>query len=89
MFLLDWNFHYTVNDHLGLFATVSNLLDETHLASRHPHGPRPGAPRQVVAGLTLVVKGVVIPRFLMYSVDRLKVRREVEPLVGIPASLLI
>ncbi|HRR66582.1 MAG TPA: hydrogenase [Methanomassiliicoccales archaeon] len=43
----------------------------------------------VVAGLTLVVKGVVIPRFLIYSMDRLKVRREIEPLVGIPASLLI
>lgn len=43
----------------------------------------------VVAGLTLVVKGVVIPRFLMYSMDRLKVRREIEPLIGIPASLLI
>jgi len=43
----------------------------------------------VVAGLTLVVKGLVIPRFLIYSMDRLKVRREIEPLVGIPASLLI
>jgi hydrogenase-4 component E len=43
----------------------------------------------LVAALTLVVKGIVIPRFLMYSVDRLKVKREVEPLVGIPGSLLI
>ncbi|MCG7844323.1 MAG: hydrogenase [Methanomassiliicoccales archaeon] len=43
----------------------------------------------LVAGLTLVVKGMIIPRFLMYSVDRLKVKREVEPLVGIPGSLLI
>jgi hydrogenase-4 component E len=43
----------------------------------------------LVAGLTLLVKGIIIPRFLMYSIDRLKVRREVEPLVGIPASLLI
>lgn len=43
----------------------------------------------LVAGLTLVVKGIVIPRFLMYSVDRLKVKREIEPLVGIPGSLLI
>jgi len=43
----------------------------------------------LVAGLTLIVKGLIIPRFLMYSIDRLKVRREVEPLVGIPASLLI
>lgn len=43
----------------------------------------------LVAALTLVIKGVAIPRFLTYSVDRLKVRREIEPLVGIPASLLI
>ncbi len=43
----------------------------------------------IVAVLTLVVKGIIIPRFLMYSIDRLKVRREIEPLVGIPASLLI
>jgi hydrogenase-4 component E len=43
----------------------------------------------LVAGLTLVVKGIVIPRFLMYSVDRLKVKREIEPLVNIPGSLLI
>lgn len=42
----------------------------------------------VVAVLTIVLKGVVIPRGLLYVVDRIKVRREVEPLVSLPASLL-
>lgn len=43
----------------------------------------------VVAVLTLVIKGIAIPRFMMYTIDRLKMRREIEPLIGIPASLLI
>jgi len=51
--LVDWNFHYKVNEHLSLFATVNNLFDEAHLVSRHPHGARAGAPRLVSAGLGL------------------------------------
>ena len=43
----------------------------------------------VVAVLTIVLKVVVIPRFLNYTVDRIKVKKEVEPLVSIPGSLLI
>jgi hydrogenase-4 component E len=43
----------------------------------------------VVAVLTLIIKGIAIPRFMMYTIDRLKMRREIEPLIGIPASLLI
>jgi Fe(3+) dicitrate transport protein len=51
--LVEWNFHYKVNEHLSLFATVNNLFDEAHLVSRHPHGARAGAPRLVSAGLGL------------------------------------
>lgn len=43
----------------------------------------------VVAALTLVIKGIAIPRFMTYTIDRLKMRREIEPLIGIPASLII
>ena len=32
-------------------AALQNLLDEQHLASRHPHGPRPGKPFTALAGL--------------------------------------
>ncbi len=42
-----------------------------------------------VAIMTIVLKVIVIPRFLNYTVDRLKVKKEVEPLVSIPGSLLI
>jgi len=43
----------------------------------------------LIAGLTVALKAIVIPRFLNYSVGRLKVRRELEPLLGIPSSLLL
>ncbi len=43
----------------------------------------------IVAILTIVLKVIVIPRFLDYTVDRIKVKKEVEPLVSIPGSLLI
>lgn len=43
----------------------------------------------VVAALTIVLKVLVIPRALIYVMERIKVEREVEPLVNIPSSLLI
>ena len=42
-----------------------------------------------VAGLTIVLKGLIIPRFLTYSMERIHVSKEVEPSVSTPASLLI
>jgi Fe(3+) dicitrate transport protein len=53
VFLVDWNIRYRVNERLSLFASVNNLLDEVHLVSRHPHGARAGAPRQLGAGIHL------------------------------------
>jgi Fe(3+) dicitrate transport protein len=50
--LLDWNIRYVINESISVFATVNNLLDSEHLVSRHPHGARPGAPRQAAAGVT-------------------------------------
>ena len=43
----------------------------------------------IVAILTILLKVIVIPRFLDYTVDRIKVKKEIEPLVSIPGSLLI
>ncbi|MCQ2084927.1 MAG: hydrogenase [archaeon] len=39
--------------------------------------------------LTLVLKVYVIPKFLNYTMHKINAEREIEPLVGIPGSLLI
>jgi len=36
-----------------LLGGVHNVTDEEYLASRHPHGPRPGQPRFAFVGLEL------------------------------------
>lgn len=41
------------------------------------------------AALTVVLKGSVIPWFLMRMIDRIGIHREIEPLVNVPSSLLI
>lgn len=43
----------------------------------------------IIAGLSLVLKGYIIPRFLNYTIQKIHVKKEVEPLVGIPLSLLL
>jgi hydrogenase-4 component E len=43
----------------------------------------------VTAGLTLALKGILIPWFLMRTVDRIGIHREIEPFLNVPASLLI
>jgi hydrogenase-4 component E len=43
----------------------------------------------VMTGLTLVLKGVLIPWFLMRVVDRIGILREIEPFLNVPASLLV
>ena len=53
IFLVDWNLHYQVSEEVSLFLTVNNVFDAEHLVSRHPHGPRPGAPRTAMVGLTM------------------------------------
>jgi hydrogenase-4 component E len=39
--------------------------------------------------LTVTLKGIVIPWFLMRIVDRIGILREIEPFLNVPASLLI
>jgi hydrogenase-4 component E len=43
----------------------------------------------VVALLTIAVKGLLIPYVLLYVMEKIKVDKQVEPVVSIPASLLI
>ncbi|MGE0361676.1 MAG: hypothetical protein AB7H93_19070 [Vicinamibacterales bacterium] len=43
----------------------------------------------VTAALTVVLKTVLIPWFLMRTVDRIGIHREIEPFLNVPASLLI
>ena len=41
------------------------------------------------AALTIVLKGVVIPWFLVRVIDRIGIHREIEPFLNAPSSLLI
>jgi len=43
----------------------------------------------VTAALTIALKAVVIPWFLLRVIDRVGIRREIEPVVNVPASLLL
>ena len=43
----------------------------------------------VTAGLTIVLKAALIPWFLQRVIDRVGIRREIEPYVNVPASLLL
>jgi hydrogenase-4 component E len=43
----------------------------------------------VTAALTASLKAVLIPWFLMRTVDRIGIHREIEPFLNVPASLLI
>ena len=42
---------YQITDDVAFFANIYNLFDEEYLASRHPHGPRPGQPQVAMAGI--------------------------------------
>lgn len=43
----------------------------------------------LVAALTIALKGVLIPWGLHYVIDKIGVHKEVEPLIQLPASLLV
>ena len=43
----------------------------------------------VMAALTIALKGILIPWFLMRVIDRIGIHREIEPFLNVPASLLI
>src|SRR5512137_536589 len=43
----------------------------------------------VTAALTIALKALVIPAFLLRVIDKVGIRREIEPYVNVPASLLL
>lgn len=43
----------------------------------------------VTAALTISLKGLLIPWFLMRVIDRIGIHREIEPFLNVPASLLV
>ena len=43
----------------------------------------------VTAGLTVALKTILIPWFLMRVIDRIGIHREIEPFLNVPASLLV
>jgi Fe(3+) dicitrate transport protein len=52
VFLLDLSLRYTVAANVTLSIGVQNALDRQYIASRLPHGPRPGHPRQWSAAVS-------------------------------------
>ena len=48
---VDLSFNYEIRSGLEIFGVVSNLFDQHYIASRHPHGPRPGPPRLATFGM--------------------------------------
>ena len=61
-----------------LLATVAVVMA---ISDERPH-------LFLMATLTTVLKGFVIPLFLMRVVDRIGIHREIEPFLNVPASLL-
>jgi Fe(3+) dicitrate transport protein len=41
----DLSIRYQLNENATIFGGIRNLFDKEYVASRHPHGPRPGLPR--------------------------------------------
>ena len=52
-FVTDLSAFYRPREGVKVFAGVQNLFDETYIVSRQPHGPRPGLPRFVYAGVEM------------------------------------
>ncbi|MFT5394971.1 MAG: Fe(3+) dicitrate transport protein [Gammaproteobacteria bacterium] len=48
--IVDIAAYYEVKSDVQIFAGIQNLFEEEFIASRQPHGPRPGAPRTWYVG---------------------------------------
>lgn len=51
-FLVDLTAQYRFTDRFSVQFTAQNVFDREYIASRVPHGPRPGHPRFLSVGLT-------------------------------------
>ena len=52
-FLTDLSVRYQLKERTTIFGGIRNLFDREYVASRHPHGPRPGLPRFFNAGVEI------------------------------------
>jgi len=52
-FVVDISGYYQLNEQAKIVAGVHNLFDEVYVASRHPHGARPGAPQFLYVGMEI------------------------------------
>lgn len=52
-FLVDLSAKVELREGVSLIGGIHNVFDDEYVASRHPHGPRPGQPRFAYAGLEL------------------------------------
>jgi Fe(3+) dicitrate transport protein len=53
-FIVDVSAHYKPGANTKVFVNLHNVGDREYIVSRHPHGPRPGAPFTALAGLELM-----------------------------------
>ncbi len=49
--IVDLEAHYNIRTGIQVFAGVHNLFEADYLATRQPHGPRPGTPRMWYTGI--------------------------------------
>ena len=71
---------------IRLFGVQSVLLAIVATAIAFSDGRRE---LLVTAAITVVLKTVLIPWFLMRVIDRIGIHREIEPFLNVPASLLV
>jgi hydrogenase-4 membrane subunit HyfE len=70
------------------FAVQSYALAFVAIAgAQHPEGH--ATDLWLLAALTVIIKGVVVPVALVGAVNRLRIRHEIEFIVNVPSSLLI
>jgi hydrogenase-4 component E len=66
-------------------AAQGIVLGVVALLAHHSFGVQP----LFIAAVTIILKGVVIPRMLLRALRDVGIRREVEPLIGLIPSLLV
>jgi hydrogenase-4 component E len=71
---------------IRLYALQSMLLGGVAVVMALTHQ---GSHILASAALTIALKGVVIPWFLMRVIDRIGIHREIEPILNVPSSLLV
>lgn len=52
-FLTDLSLRYQLKEKTTIFGGIRNVLDREYIASRHPHGARPGLPRFFNVGVEI------------------------------------